>query len=210
MNKLPNHCIQENYQGKPTGEGGEMLRMKKVLFLIILFLAGFVVGGMTMAILFRPAHHVHAYRKTLNAYREILQTNFVMNQSILARKALKKGDDLKAMVYLWTVLEAGPNGSELFKDSRSEAIKKDIDNTLNEKYFFEILPEINNLKNQVHIKEEYQKSFPHGELAVVLEKLGYKEAAREHYLIASRILNISEDKARKVFQTAIKGVKAQE
>jgi len=191
--------------------------MKKVLFLIILFLAGFVGGVVTMEILSRPAQRVRAYRETLHAYREILQRNFVGSQEDLAYKAFKEGNDLKAMVHLWTVLEAGPDGSELFKDPVSKAFDEDIDKALTERFFFVTLPKINNViknsKNSTRMtpfQEAIVKSRPHGELAVVLEQLGYKEAAKEHYLIASRLLNLPEDKAQKLFQGGMKARKAQE
>jgi hypothetical protein len=189
--------------------------MKKVLFLTILFLAGFVAGVVTMEILSRPAQHVRAYRETLRAYRERLQSSFVISQSQLAYKAFKEGNDLKAMVHLWTVLEAGPDGSELFKDPVSKALDEAIDKALHERFFFVTLPAMNNFFKKVdHVRpgeeEARQKSLPHGELAVVLEQLGYKEAAREHYLIASRLLNIPEDKARKFFQDGMKKRKVQE
>jgi hypothetical protein len=170
--------------------------MKKMLFLTILFLAGFVAGVVTMEILSRPAGR---------AYRETLQRNFVRNQEDLAYRALKEGNNLGAMVHLWTVVEAGPDGSELFKDPVSMAMDKTL---------FFISSVINNtIKNVTRMtpeQEERVKALPHGELAVVLEQLGYKEAAREHYLIASRFLNLPEDKARKFFQTGMKARKAQE
>ena len=170
--------------------------MKKAFFIIILVLSGFVIGIVTMEGLSR-----HARR----AYKEMLQTNFVSSQRQLAYKALKEGNDLRAMVHLWTVLEAGPDGSELFKDPVSTA----MDET-----FFVVLPWVNDLlKSVVRVRpgqEEAVKSIPHGELAMILEQLGHKEAAREHYLIASRFLNIPEDKARKMFQDAMKRRKAQE
>jgi len=189
-----------------------MLRMKKVLFLTILFLAGFVAGVVTMEILSRPAQRVRAYRETLHAYRDELQKNFVISQSQLAYKAFKEGNDLKAMVHLWTVLEAGPDGSELFKDPASKALDENIDKALSERFLLVTLPEMNNFFKKVdHVRpgEEgaRQKALPHGELAVVLEQLGYKEAAREHYLIASRLLNLPEDKARKLFQGGMKARK---
>jgi hypothetical protein len=204
-----------------SGEGGDMLRMKKVLSLTILFLAGFVVGVITMEILSRPAQRVRAYRETLHAYKKILQDNFVTNQSQLGYKVFKEGNDLKAMVHLWTVLEAGPRGSELFKDPVSKAFDEDIDKASTERFFVVTLPKINNFfKNAVHWVPGREEATRNGELAVVLEQLGYKEAAKEHYLIASRLLsipedpkdkiNLSEDKTREFFRCAMKNRKAQE
>ncbi len=180
-----------------------MLHMKKVLFWIILFLAGFGAGVVTIEILLRPALHVSAYREVLHAYKEILQINFVNNQSKMAYKAFKEGNDLKAIVYLWTVLEAGPNGSDLFKDSVSKGFDEAIDKASNER-FFKTLPTISNA-----FKIPYVPVRSDGELAVVLEQLGYKEAAREHYLIASRILNLPEDKTRWLFHAGMKARKTQ-
>lgn len=185
-----------------------MLHMKKVLFLTILFLAGFVAGVVTMEILSRPARRVRAYRETLHAYREMLQSNFVISQSQLAYKAFKEGNNLKAMVHLWTVVEAGSDGSELFNDQASKAWDEEIDKALSERFFLVTLPTMNDYFKKVdHVRpgeeEARQKALPHGELAVVLEQLGYKEAAREHYLIASRFLNLPEDKARKLFQVGM-------
>lgn len=170
--------------------------MKKAFFIMILVLSGFIAGIVTMEALSRPARR---------AYRESLQRNFVHGQTQLAHKALKDGNDLKTMVHLWTVMEAGPDGSELFKDPVSTA----MDET-----FFVVLPGVNDLlKSVVRVRpgqEEAVKSIPHGELAVVLEQLGHKEAAREHYLIAARLLNITEDKSRKMFQDVMERYKTQE
>ena len=178
--------------------------MKKVLFVTILFLTGFAAGVVTVEILLRPVLHVSEYRKALHAYKEILQINFVNNQTKMAYKAFKEGNDLKAMVYLWTVLEAGLNGSDLFKDSVSKGFDKAIDKASNEK-FFKTLPMISDAFKIPHVPERSD-----GELAVVLERLGYKEAAREHYLIASRILNLPEDKTRWLFQTGMKNINVPE
>ena len=122
-----------------------MLHMKKVLFLMMLFFAGFVAGIITMGILSRPTQRARTYRETLYAYnnKEILQSNFVTNQAELGYKAFKEGNDLKAMVHLWTVLEAGPRGSELFKDPVSKDVDKAIDKALDEKFFI-FLPAMNN------------------------------------------------------------------
>jgi len=210
-------------RGEASGEEEDMLRMKKVLFLTILFLAGFVAGVVTMEILSRPAQRVRAYKETLHAYKEILQRNFVRSQEDLGYKAFKEGNNLKAMVHLWTVLEAGPDGSELFKEQLSKTLDEGIDKALTERFFFVELPAINNsFKKTSHYQEVpgREEALKNGALAVVLEQLGYKEAAREHYLIASQLLNIpedpkdkinlSEDKTRKFFQTYMKNRKAQE
>jgi len=188
--------------------------MKKLLFLTILFLAGFGAGVMTIQLLSRPAQRVRAYRETLRAYKERLEVYFVCNQSQLAYEALKEGNDLKAMVHLWTVLEAGPDGSELFKDPASKQLNEAIDKALSERFFVVELPMINNtLKKLTQAKsgeeEAGRKAFHNGELAVVLEQLGYKEAAKEHYLVASRLLNLPEDKTRWLFQTGMKARKTQ-
>jgi hypothetical protein len=157
--------------------------MKKVLILTILFLAGFVAGVITMEILSRPAQLARAYRETLHAYKEILQRNFVGSQEDRAYKAFKEGNDLKAMVHLWTALEARPDGSELFKDPVSKDVDKAIDKALDERSFA-FLPTMNNFFKNLHVVPGREEATQNGALAVVLEQLGYKEAAREHYLIA--------------------------
>ena len=96
-----------------------MLHMKKVLFLTILFLAGFVAGVVTMEIVSRSAQRVRAYRETLHAYKEILQRNFVNNRY----KAFKEGNNLKAMVHLYWL-------------SKSNGIRKNHDCPLTEVSFF--------------------------------------------------------------------------
>lgn len=159
--------------------------MKKAFFVVMLVLSGFIIGVVTMEILSRPARR---------AYRETLQRNFSRSQRELVYKALKEGNDLKAMVHLWTIMEAGPDGSNLFKDQVSIAMDKSL--------FLE-LPWINKtIKNLVHVNpgfEEWPKAITHGELAAALEQLGYRDAAKEQYLIASRLLNIPENKSRKMF-----------
>ena len=109
------------------------------------------------------------------------------------------------MVHLWTIVEAGQNGTELFRDPVSVA----MDDT-----FFVALPGINDiLMNVAKTKpgwEEGPKGVYHGELAATLEQLGYNDAAKEHYLIASRLLKEPEDRARQMFQDILKKYKTQE
>lgn len=163
--------------------------MKRAFFIVILVLAGFAVGVVTMEALSRPARR---------AYREMLQRNFVQNQSRMAYDALKRDDDLGAAIHLWAVMEAGPDGSDLFKD----LVSKGLDETV-----FVSFPLFNNfLKKGVRLigKEEAVKAAPHGELAVVLDQIGYKKAAAEHFIIASQLLNMPEDRVRQMFQEAMK------
>jgi len=170
--------------------------MKKAFFVVILVLSGFIIGVVTMEILSRPGRR---------AYRETLQRNFFHSQRELVYKALKEGNDLKAMVHLWTIMEAGPDGSDLFRDQ----VSMEMDQT-----FFLLLPGINQvIKSVARVRlgmEEAPKAIAHGELAAALEQLGYKEAATEHYLIASQLLNIPEDKSRKMFPDVLKRYKTQE
>lgn len=160
-------------------------------------LLGFIIGVVAMEVLSRPARR---------AYREMLQNNYVLMQSDLADKALKEGNDLRAMVHLWTLLDAGPmNGAQMFTDPMSRGIDDAV---------FLALPSMNHFLKQVVRtppgKEDRPKAMAHGELAAVLEKLGYKDTAKEHYVEASRTLNISEDKARDIFRDVMQKRRAQE
>ena len=170
--------------------------MKKAFFIVILVLSGFIIGVVTMEILSRPVRR---------AYRETLQRNFYNSQRELVYKALKEGDDLKAMVHLWTIMEMGWNGESLFKDKVSTSLDKTLSLAI---------PGINKFfKNVAQVNPEFKewpKAIPHGELAAVLEQLGYKDAAKDHYLIASKIMNIPEDKTRVFFHTVIKNYRTLE
>jgi hypothetical protein len=134
-----------SYSGRSKGD---VKHIKKAFFIVILVLSGFIIGVVTMEILSRPVRR---------AYRETLQRNYYSSQRKLVFKALKEGDDLKAMVHLWTIMEMGWDGENLFKDEVSTSLDKTLSLAI---------PGINKLiKNLVHVNPEFKewpKATPHG------------------------------------------------
>ena len=166
--------------------------MKKTIVITIVFLLGFIVGALTINLLTIPAR---------KAYRELLQMTYVSNQRTLEISALKEGNRPKALVHIWNLIDADPvNGSKIFKSEFADALDRE--------FWFIFFPSFKNVSKNVGRPmpgaEDLVMGAEHGRLAAVLELLGHEEAAKEHWVLAAKLLNMPENEVRNNSINAIK------
>jgi hypothetical protein len=166
--------------------------MKKYFKLTLIFVVGFVAGALAMDYLSIPARKV---------YREHLQRTYLTKQQFMASSALKEGKELEALVPLWSYLNADPlDGSRLFGHNDTTAFE--------DSFGFFLLPWIDKYtKTLVHLKpggEDGTRGFAHGQLAAVLQSLGYDNEAKIHWSEATRLLKMPEGEVRKTFTDLLK------
>jgi hypothetical protein len=166
------------------------LKVKKAVLVISLVLAGYIGGVVMSELLSRSARRAH---------REMLQGLFISTEYKRADIALKEKDDLQAMVHLWNLVEAQRLDNPRFFN---DPVATGLDNVT-----YAILRQTNDLLRKTTPIKRGQEQLPlgvaHGDLAAILDRLGYKDPANTHYRIASQLLNMTEDKVREFFRGAI-------
>ena len=153
---------------------------------------GFIAGAITINSMTISA------RKT---YREILQQNYVQDQNTEIEKAIKTNNKLKAIIHLSNVISADPvDGKNLFGDSLDDSLDEDL-------FGFIFLPHIDKTIDElVHIKAGAENRIigvTHGKLATLLDDLGYSEKSKFHWIQASSMLEMQEDKEKETFHKLI-------
>ncbi len=166
--------------------------MKNKIIIVIIFVIGFIAGAITINSMTIPAR---------KAYRELLQQNYVQDQNTEIEKAIKTNNKLKAIVHLSNVLSVDPvDGKNLFDDSLDDSLDEDL-------FGFIFLPHIDKAIDElVHLKAGAENRIigvTHGKLAALLDDLGYYEESKFHWIQASSLLEMQEDKAKETIHKLI-------
>lgn len=150
-------------------------------------MVAFLLGAITMNLMTFPARR---------AYREGLQQLYLEHQRADATQALRQGNDLKATMHLWNIVEAGPvYGSNLFNDD----VVKEIDKS----FWFFLLPQLNQLVREAvyvtHGADNSLNALASGKLAAMLEITGHGDIAQPYWTETAKQLKISEAEAKNKF-----------
>ncbi len=161
--------------------------MKTKLRIIIALVVAFLLGALTMNLLTFPARR---------AYRENLQQLYLEHQRSAATQELREGNNLKAIMHLWNIVEAGPvDGSKLYNDD----VLKEIDKS----FWFFLLPQLNQLVRETvditHGADNRLAALANGKLAAMLEISGHGDIAQPYWTETAKQLKITETAAKKTF-----------
>lgn len=151
--------------------------MIKALKIIGIFISGIFVGALLMNLLdmyLRPA------------YREALMISFKTEQEFSASRAIREGNQVKAMVYRWNVVHAeSKDGYRTFKKDRN----KEMDTSFF--YPFHMYALNSMLLNRDSTFEKgglIAEGIGRGKLAVSLEAIGSHEEAARQWDIAHKLI----------------------
>jgi len=143
-----------------------------------ILIGGIIVGAVLMNVL-------HMYVRP--AYRETIRIDLEIEQKFLAGRAARQGDELRALVHRWNVVDAeARDGFRVFRKEQN----KDIDSS----FFFPFHMLV--LNALIHPKEGMQEKGPRiiegvsrGRLALALESIGARQEANKQWEMAQMLTN---------------------
>jgi hypothetical protein len=143
-----------------------------------ILMGGIIAGAVLMNLL-------HMYVRP--AYRETIRIDLETEQKFLAGRAAQQGDQLRALVHRWNVVDAeARNGFRVFRKEQN----KDIDSSFLFPFHMLVLNAL------IHPKEGMQEKGPRiiegvsrGRLALALESIGAQQEADKQWEMARMLTN---------------------
>ena len=157
---------------------------------ILIFAVGFVCGAIFLNLLCMNA---------IIAHKNIMRYNFSIEQEMLARRAQREGNDMRALVHCWNTVDAiCEDGFRIF---RSKSAQKGADGLLfrGDGFFFPYQAiAMRFMENMILSldKKRMNEGMQRAQLALAMEKVAVEEAAQTQWQEAAVLASDHTEKLR--------------
>jgi len=151
---------------------------------ILIFLIGFLCGALFLNLLCINAIKVH---------KNIIRAELGVEQQLLAQRAEKKRDYIRALVHRWNVVDtASQDGFRVFRPETSQRIDGG--------FFFPfhaiVLRQVEKTTDPKGKGQKINEGLQRAQLALTMEKAGMIEAAEEQWEKATELIPIDIDRLK--------------
>ncbi len=142
---------------------------------ILIFIIGFICGAIFLNLLCMNA---------IIAHKNIMRYNFSVEQEMLARRAQREGNDMRALVHCWNTVDAiCEDGFRIF---RSKSAQKGADGLLfrGDGFFFPYQAIAMRFMENIILpldKKRMNEGMQRAQLALAMEKVALEEAAQTQW-----------------------------